>query len=48
MYDIQLSYVVLEFYAWNPKWETFRWNPVLVDVAKPKPKKEEEAIARNR
>ena len=37
-----LSYVVLEFYAWNPKWETFRWNPALVDPAKPKLKEESE------
>ncbi len=42
MEDSILSYAVLEFYAWNPKWEHFIWNSELVKLAKTKNKKTDE------
>lgn len=44
MWDSTLSYVVLEFYAWNSKWEYFMWNPELVNPAKIKNKKIKEDV----
>jgi len=44
MWDSTLSYVVLEFYAWDSKWEHFIWNSDLVKPAKIKNKKIREDV----